>query len=102
MSTLFIEVLRQKVSARDGFLHVLNTQPESQSRLGQFVVWFAPTDIVGGAMKPHYCKGLDKLKTFLRDLGLTNRAITEVVVKTIATRSSSVRVSLPQDKIDLL
>jgi hypothetical protein len=101
MSTLFVECLKERLNARDGFLHVLRAEPGDSTRLAQFAVMFGPADS-GGPMKPHYCRGADELARFLKNLGLTERAIEKIGVEVAKTRSSSVRVALSQDKIDLI
>lgn len=101
MSTLFVECLRERLNARDGLLHVLRADPATSTRLAQFAVMFGPTD-AGGPMKPHYCRGVDELERFLKKLGLTDRAIEKMAEEVGQTRSSSIRVALPQNKIDLI
>jgi hypothetical protein len=101
MSKLFIEMLREKLKARDGFLHVLNTTPDGDPLVGEFAVMFNPLD-QDGRGKPHFCRGLGDLRGFLAELGLNGDAIAKLVDETLTTRSSSELVSLPQDRIDLI
>ena len=53
-------------------------------------------------MKPHYCSDLEALKTFLGALGLTGTAVAEIVAELGAKYSSSVRISLTEEKIALI
>lgn len=101
MSKLFIEMLREKLKARDGFLHLLNTTPDGDPLVGEFAVMFNPLD-PGGRGKSHFCRGLDDLRGFLAEIGLNGHAVARLVDETLKTRSSSEPVSLPQDRIDLI
>jgi hypothetical protein len=103
MSTFVVEALRAKLNnPRDGFLNILCANTGVPLRRAQFAVMFAPTDIVGGVMKPHYCSDLEALKTFLGALGLTGTAVAEIVAELGAKYSSSVRISLTEEKIALI
>jgi hypothetical protein len=103
MSTLFIEMLSEKLKARGGFLHVLSATPDTDPLVGQFAVIFNPVDQDAyGRGKPHFCRGLDELRGFLGELGLGRRAVAKLVDETLKTHSSSELVSLPQDRIDLI
>jgi hypothetical protein len=103
MSTLVTEALLEKLGRPiDGFLNILGSQAVKQSGLGEFAVMFAPTNGPGGAVKPHYCANRDELKTFLDELGLTPAAITETVQELQRRGCSTSRLSLRQDKIDLI
>lgn len=86
----------------DGFLNILRAEPGAETPLGQFAVFFAPLDLPGGAMKPHYCKDAEDLRRFLMMLGLTARAAARIVDETLAHGSSNERLSLVQGKIDLI
>ena len=101
MSMLFVECLNQKLQGRDGFLHVLRAESGPSKRLGQFAIMFGPNDSPG-AMKPHYCRGIQELKKFLREIGLIDTATAEIVNGVTKTGSCSIRISLPQAKIDLI
>jgi len=101
MSRLFTEMLREKLKARDGFLHVLNATPDGDALVSEFVVMFNPLQ-QGGRGKPHFCRGLDDLRVFLAQIGLNGPAVARLVDETLRTRSSSEPVSLPQDMIDLI
>lgn len=106
MSELVTEMLRDKVgSVRDGFLHVLYSNPKPTGgsgprRIESFAVMFAPLD-QNGAMQPHYCYSLESLKQFLKTVGLTPRAIAQMLQELDVQYSSSVRVALPADRIAL-
>lgn len=103
MSTFVVEALREKLNnPRDGFLNILCSNPGVPLRRGQFAVMFAPIDISAGAMKPHYCSDLETLKRFLGELGLTGTAVAEIVAELGAKYSSSVRISLTEEKIALI
>ena len=103
MSTLIIEMLRERLKARGGFIHVLNTTPDSDPLSGEFAVIFNPVDQGGcGRGRPHFCRGVGELRGLLGQLGLSNNAVAKLVDETLRTRSSSELVSLPQDKIDLI
>jgi hypothetical protein len=103
MSMLVTEALRAKLANPiDGFLNILGSQAVKQSGLGEFAVMFAPIDGPGGAIKAHYCANLDELKAFLDQLGLTKRAIIENAEELQQRGCSAVRLSLTQDKIDLI
>jgi hypothetical protein len=101
MSKLFVEMLRERLGARGGFLHVLSTTPDRSPDGGQFAVMFNPLD-QDGRGKPHFCLGLDDLRGFLAELGLRDGAIAKLVDETLTSRASSELVSLPQDRIDLI
>lgn len=88
--------------AKDGFLSIKQSEPGVDTRLGEFAVMFAPTDFEGGAMKPHYCRTLDTMKTFLKELGLIDHAISEIVAELASTKAASLRLSLPEEKIALI
>ena len=101
MSKLFVECLKKELKSREGFLHVLRAEPGARTANAQFVVMFGPLD-ANGAMKPHYCKGIHQLKMFLGELGLAAPAVSGIAEEVVACRSSSVRVSLPQSRIDMI
>jgi len=88
--------------AKDGVLSIKHSEPGVDTRLGEFAVMFAPTDFAGGAMKPHYCRDPDTTKAFLKELGLMDHAIDEIVAKLDSTKAASVRLSLPEEKIALI
>jgi hypothetical protein len=101
MSTLFVEYLRKTLEARDGFLHILRAEPEEPLRKARFAVMFAPLDVPGGCMQPHYCQGLANLAQFLLELGLTERAVERIKALLKTEESISERLTLAQAKIDL-
>ena len=53
-------------------------------------------------MQPRYCYSLTSLKTFLGQLGLTDKAISTMTKELNQHNSSSVRVTLTEDKIALI
>jgi hypothetical protein len=88
-----------KFNPVDGFLHVLRSDPTGRNNW--YTVMFAPTD-KDGALKPHYCHGIDALGDFLRKLGLTEDATRKLINELAAKRSASSRISLTQEKINLI
>jgi hypothetical protein len=103
MSKLIMEALKEKVGKPvDGFLNIIRSSPGLPLQGSPFAVMFAPLDAPGGAMKPRYCASLDGLKTLLKLLGMTDRAIAGIIDDLEQTYSANVRVTLTNDKISLL
>jgi len=104
ISAVFMECLKKRMEElemRDGFLHVVKSEPGAGERLGPVVAMFGPSDIAGGAMTPHYCRNWAEMREFLLQLGITEQAATDIMKDVRAKHSASVRVALPQDKIDM-
>jgi hypothetical protein len=106
MSELVTEALREKLGkGRDGFLHVLCSNPrtglETLPRVEQFAVMFGPTD-QDGPMQPRYCYSTESLRTLLGQLGLTDKAISNLIKELSEHNSSSVRVTLTESEIALI
>lgn len=96
MSTVVTEALREKLGRpRDGFLNIVSFQ------LGTFAVMFSPLD-AAEAVRPHSCSSLDTLKVFLGKLGVTDHAVRGIVKELGEKKSSSVRLSLTEEKIALI
>jgi hypothetical protein len=97
----YAEALSGTTRAIDGFLNIVRAEPGTETRLGEFAVFFTSVDSAGGVAQPRYCENLEKLKAFLIELGLGERSIAEVVAETLASGSSNIRISLQQSRIDL-
>ena len=82
-------------------LHIVRAEPEAPLRQARFAVMFAPLDVPGGWMQPHYCHGLANLAQFLQELGLTEKAVENIKVVLKNQESVSERLTLAQAKIDL-